>query len=608
MSLALLYSRIVESENLASRLGVLYPSVQKKHQDIIRNLLQAYEHQVVEIKGDTALITFENPQKAVRAAIDFQRFICNNQWPNQEKVNLAISLHWGIQHYADTAVSNDIRFVIEIAQLAQARQIVLSEIMARNLRGKEVKDLKLQPRGKTSLKGFNETHELYQVEIPGFRREEAIPNDVNGQPTIAVLPFHNLNNDSRDDYLGLGIAEEIINSLGKNSAVKVIARATTFGVNPMLKVKDLGNLLKATVILDGTVKKEKDNLQISVELTDVHSGDDLWAKEFSRSKDDIIAIQDEISNSLLNLLLNDQDAEDASDIQDIQTENAEAYDAYLRGNRFYYQFSVQSIQFARRMYQQAMQIDRKYALAYCGLANCYAYLFMHHEQSEENMTRAVEYSKKAVVLNPSLAAAYAAFGLALSLNGQYEESEAAFEKAISLDPLLFDTHYQYGRMEFSRGNLRKAAELFDYASRIRQDDYQALLLMGQCFDSLHEPEEAIKTRQQGLQIAEEVLQLNPGDVRALYMAANALVALGGYDNRQKGIEHLNRAFTLDPKDPMLLYNAGCIYSLCKMKEEALNCLEQAVEQGLTQKAWYEHDSNLDILRKEERFERIIDSL
>ena len=607
MSLALLYSRIAASEKLASRLGVLYKDVQKKHRDIIQSLLQAYNHQVLDLKDDVSFFTFNSPEQAVRAAIDFQQFICNNQWPNEEEVRLAIGVHWRHQQSFEQAEANDLRLTMEIANAAEPGQILLSQAMVENLRGKQAYDLHITPVGKIPLKGSAEFVKISEVEVPGVARRRAIPA-LNGQPTIAILPFHNLDSDSRDDYLGLGIAEEIINSLGKNPDIKVIARATTFGVNPMLKIKELGELLNASVILDGTVRKESDQLHISVELTDINSGNDLWVEEFARDKDEILAVQDEITANLLNVLLDKKAPQTSNDIQDIQTENAEAYEAYLRGNRFYYQFSVQSIQFARRMYQQALQLDRQYALAYCGLANCYSYLFMHHNQSAENMQKAQEYSKKAVQLNNKLAAAQAALGLALSLSGEYEASEKAFEKAIAQDPLLFEAHYQYGRMEFGRGNLRKAAEEFDYASHIRQDDYQTLLLMGQCFDSLHEIEEAVKTRQRGVQIAEEVLQLNPGDVRALYMAANGLAALGGYDNRQRSIEFLNRAFTLEPKDPMLLYNAGCIYSLCEMKEEALNCLEQAVEQGLTQKAWYEHDSNLDILRQEERFKNILAKL
>jgi adenylate cyclase len=298
----------------------------------------------------------------------------------------------------------------------------------------------------------------------------------------------------------------------------------------------------------------------------------------------------------------------ASDIQETQTENIEAYDAYLKGNKFYYQYSLQSIQFARQMYQHAMQLDRTYALAYCGLANCFSYLFMHHSRSEENLMNAEKFSKKAIELNSSLATAYSAYGLALSLRENYEESEKAFEKAVSLEPLLFEAQYQYGRMEFNRGDLLKAAVQFEAASRIRQDDYQTLLLNGQCYDTLGNIEKAIETRIKGVKIVEEVLQLNPGDVRALYMGANGLVALGGHDKRRQGLEWLQRALTLEPKDPMLLYNAGCIYSLCDMSEEALNCLERAIETGLTQKAWYEHDSNLDVLRDNPHFQKLLDSL
>lgn len=608
MSSALLYARIAEADSLSSRLGVHYQSVLDDHHKIIQSLLVAYNCQIIELKDETTFIIFYDPEKAVRAAIDFEQFICNKKWPNGEKVTMAIGIHWGLHQVSDTNLSNDVKLTMDMAKMARGRQVLLSKALVENLKGKKAYDLKIYPVSTLQAYGTNEKIDLLEVEIPGMPRIRKEPFEKNGQPTIAVLPFHNLTSDSRDDYLGLGIAEEVIKALDKTPDIRVIARATTFGVNPMLKIEELGKLLNASVILDGTVKKEANNLFISVELTDIASGKDLWVREYTRNTEELMAVPDEITKALCNVLVNDKAATINAEVQQEQTGNTEAYDAYLRGNRFYYQFSVQSIQFARRMFQQALQLDRHYALAYCGLANCYSYLYMHHSQSAENLTKAEQYSKKAVAINATLAAAYAALGLALSLSANYEESEEAFEKAIELDPLLFEAHYQYGRMEFGRGDLRKAVHQFDYASHIRQDDYQSLLLMGQCYDSLNETNEAISTRQRGVQIAEEVLQLNPGDVRALYMAANGLVALGGEDNKLKGIEFLNRAFTLDPKDPMLLYNAGCIYSLCSMKTEALNCLDQAIEQGLTQKAWYAHDSNLNPLREESRFKELISKL
>jgi adenylate cyclase len=608
MGLALLFTKIEDSVGLSTRLGILYNDVLEKYREIIQSLLVAYHSQVIELSGDTAFISFENAEHAIRAAQDFQQFINHQPWPNQETVKIGIGINWGINDFSDTHISYDVKLTMEICSAAHGGQILLSKSIADRLKGKQVNDVKINPVGNFRLNGFDECQSLFQIEVPGINVNFSGIKTENDLPSIAVLPFHNLNSDSRDDYLGLGIAEEIINSLGKNPDIQVLARATTFGVNPMLKIKDLGELLNAAYILDGTVKKENDNINITVELTEISSGNDLWVKEFDRSETELMAIQDEITDSLVGILLVKDEKQATSEIQEVQTENIEAYDAYLRGNKFYYQYSLQSIQFARRMYQRALQLDRKYALANCGLANCFSYLFMHYQRSEENLLNAEKFSRQAIALNSSLAAAYASYGLALSLSENYEESEEAFEKAISLDPLLFEAQYQYGRMEFNRGNHLKAANLFETASRIRQDDYQSLLLSGQCHDSLGNIEEAAQTRTKGVQIASEVLQLNPGDVRALYMGANGLVALGGHNNRIKGIEWLNRAFTLEPNDPMLLYNAGCIYSLCKMKEEALNCLEHAAKTGLTQKAWYAHDSNLDFLRDDPRFIALLHSL
>jgi TolB-like protein/Tfp pilus assembly protein PilF len=444
------------------------------------------------------------------------------------------------------------------------------------------------------------------LDAPGLKVNFPLLRAESASPSIAVLPFYNMNEDLRGDYLGLGIAEEIISSLGKTPGLQVLARAATFGVNPMRNIKELGEVLNAEVVLDGTLKKDEDKIYITAELTDIKSGDNVWVKKYDRNADEVLAIQDEIIRDVIATLVSgEEEKAPVRDVQTIQTHNVEAYENYLRGNKFYHQYSLQSIQFARQMYQHALQLDRTYALAYCGLADCYSYLFMYSAQSGENLQKAEEFSIKAIKLNPELAEAHSSYGLALSLKENFEASEQAFEKAINLDPMLYEAYYQYGRMLFSHGDLLKAAVHFEASSRIRQDDYQALLLNGQCYDSLGFEDKALETRIQGVKIAEEVLELNPGNVRALYMGANGLVVLG---EKKKGLEWLQRALTLEPDDPMLLYNAGCIYSLCKMPDEALNCLERSTKTGLTQKSWYENDSNLDILREMPRFKEMLDSI
>ena len=295
----------------------------------------------------------------------------------------------------------------------------------------------------------------------------------------------------------------------------------------------------------------------------------------------------------------------ARKIQHIHTENVEAYDHYLQGRRFYYQFSNTGIEAALNMFRKAIEIDDRYALAYCGIADCYSYLHMYMETSELNREQALAASHTALELDPLLPEAHASHGVALALGKQFTEAEAAFERALELDPELFEAHYLYARVCFAQGKLEEAAAHYAAAHKKRPEDYQSLLLAGQIYDDLGRVEQAKAVRREGVQVVEQHLRLHPDDTRALYMGANGYIALG---NTTKGRLWLERALLLEPEDPMLLYNAGCIYALMNQTEEALTCLEGSVAAGVTQREWYENDSNLDAVRDHPRFKALLERM
>jgi adenylate cyclase len=208
-------------------------------------------------------------------------------------------------------------------------------------------------------------------------------------------------------------------------------------------------------------------------------------------------------------------------------------------------------------------------------------------------------------MDPRSAQAWASRGLSLSLSGHNEEAGKAFELAIRLAPDLFEAHYFHARHCFALGQLERAARLYEESMRVNPDDYQSPLLVAQIYDDLGRPGEATVARQRGIEVAGRHLRLNPDDARAFYMAANALVALGKLPQGQQWAE---RALAIRPDDPMLLYNVGCIFSMLGRVEPAIECLEKAASNGLTHKGWYEHDSNLDPLRKHPRFEELVGNL
>jgi TolB-like protein/Tfp pilus assembly protein PilF len=440
---------------------------------------------------------------------------------------------------------------------------------------------------------------LYQVNIPGTRDDFPQPRIQSVDKRIAVMPFENLSEDADNEHFCQGIAEELIVSLGKIQGLRVISRSSSFAVGKEhLSPEQIGKKLNVTSVLEGRVRTNNGQMRISVELVDTESGLDIWSGQYDSPREEIFHMQDEIAREITEALECKLIPEQMNAIERRQTKNIEAYDFYLRGRRFYLQFSTRGMEHALQMFEKAIDADDTYALAYAGIADCYSYLYQHLARTEDIIGKADAASQKAVELAPFLGNAYASRGIVLSLQSKFEEAEKAFQTAIENAPSLFLGWFHYGRMCFTYGKLDKAARLFKHANRVEPDDYQSILLAAQVYDDLGSKTLAQTLRQRGVVIARKWLELNPGDTRALYMAANALAFL---DESGKSLVLLKRALVLEPDDSMLLYNAGCVYAVLGMESEALNCLEKSYLEGLTLKGWYLNDSNLDSLREHPRY-------
>jgi TolB-like protein/class 3 adenylate cyclase/Flp pilus assembly protein TadD len=602
--ITLFFTDIEGSTRLTQRLGSTYVEVLDQHNEIIRSIIQSHLGKQIDNPGDGFFIAFPDPLEAVRAAISIQKFMHSHHWPGDIQLRIRMALHWGQANPVnDKYTGVEVHRTSRICNAGHGGQVLLSTAMADKVKGKLPPGISIREIGAFLLKDFDEPETIFQLVIPDLKMNFPLLKAKAVFPVVAVLPFDNLSKDSQNNFLGEGIAEDIIVALGRMPGITVMAKSSSFAAKEKtMNARELGEKLNATVVLDGSLKKVNGSIQLTTKLIDVASGLDLWTKKFDRNIEDIFVIQDEIAQNIVSSLKVTAAPNQARSIQETQTTDMEAYDHYLRGRRFYYQFSFQGVKFALQMFRRALQLDPNYVLALCGLADCFSYLYMYNDQSPENLEESDLASKTAIELDPLLAEAYASRGLSLYLRKKMRDAEYAFEKAIELDPLLFEAYYSYGRMLFAEGNLKKAAWLFETAHQSRPDDYQAMLLAGQCYDVLGMQENALECRQKGVKITEDLLQLNPGNIRALYLGANGLVAM---NEKAKGLQWLQRALMLEPEDAMLLYNAGCIYALCDMTDEALNCFEKAVKNGFTQKKWYVHDSNLNSLRQHPRFEELL---
>ncbi len=437
-------------------------------------------------------------------------------------------------------------------------------------------------------------------------RGELGPTAGGAGTSIAVLAFSDMSEHKDQDYFCEGIAEEIITALARVPDLRVASRVSSFQFKGSpLDSREIGRRLGVRHLLEGSVRKAGERLRITAELADVEAGFCLWTERYDRDLKDIFAIQEEIAGSLVAALQVTLSPSQRRALGKAATADVEAYECYLKGRMYFYQYSRRGVEFARQMFARAIEIDPGYALAHAGLADCCTYLFMHVIGKESMRTAALEAGRRAVELDPALAQAHVSLGLALSLTRDHDAAEREFEAALGLDPRLFEAHYFYARDSFMQHQLEKALGLYERAFELRPEDYQSPLLAGQIYADLGRPERAVASRRSGLEVAEKRLAFHPDDVRALYMGANALVALG---ETERGLEWAQRALALDPEDAMLLYNMACIFSMAGRLDDALGFVERSVGAGMNRLAWLENDSNLDAIRRHPRFAAALEEL
>ena len=417
--------------------------------------------------------------------------------------------------------------------------------------------------------------------------------------SIAVLPFADMSPDKDQDYFCEGIAEEIINAMTKVQALRVASRSSAFahkGKNQ--DIREVGEQLGVSTVLEGSVRKAGSRLRIIVQLINVTDGYCLWSERFDRELEDVFAVQDEIAENIvraLRVVLTDQEKRA---IDQPRPGSVEAYEFYLRGRQAFNLFREKSLQFARRMFARAIEIDPAFAPAYAGTADASSFLFMWWDPSRANLHEAEAASRQALELAPEMAEAHAARGLALTLSEQYAEAEREFLTALRLDPKSFDAHYFYARACFQQGRYEDAAAAFVRASALRPEDYQSPALLALAYKALGRSAEGEQSQLKALRIIERHLELNPDDARAVYLGANGLAYLG---KSEESLAWSERALALDPLDPAVLYNVACGFAQLGLTDKALDCLEQATTYGSGHRPWIEKDPDLDPIRNHPRF-------
>jgi TolB-like protein/Flp pilus assembly protein TadD len=341
-----------------------------------------------------------------------------------------------------------------------------------------------------------------------LRKKPAFLSRVNAasalaQKSIAVLPLLNESSDPDDEYFSDGLSEELIADLAQVKGLKVIGRSSSFRFkNKKEDSKTIGEKLGVSTLLEGTVRKQGDQVRIVAELVNAADGTELWTRTFDRELKDIFAVQAEIAEAVATSLELTVLGGKESSAKNAATKSMEAHNAYLQGHFYFERGNLGDYRKSVGFFEQATRLDPDYALAYAERAEAWAWIGdLSSGKQKEAWTAAGSDAEKAVAIDPGLAEAHAALGWvrffiewkfaeglaelarAQQLSpwnptandlmarvvvylGQFQEAEKLARQAVEFDPLAYQARTSLARILFTEGKLdeaeasaRKAAEL-----------------------------------------------------------------------------------------------------------------------------------------------------
>src|SRR2546429_7946259 len=229
---------------------------------------------------------------------------------------------------------------------------------------------------------------------------------------IAILPFANISPDPADEYFADGMTDELIAVLSKIGSLRVVARTSAMRFKgEKATANRIGQELKVGSLIEGSVRKSKNRVRITVQLVNTQSEEQLWTESYDRDLQDIFSVQSDIAQQVAKALELRLGVRESSAIQRKQTQNPEAYSLYLKGRRSWNLRSENEINRAIKYFEEAIGRDPGYALAYAGLADCYSILgYYAFRRPAAVYPRAKELAEKALSLNESIADTHAFLG------------------------------------------------------------------------------------------------------------------------------------------------------------------------------------------------------
>jgi TolB-like protein len=454
---------------------------------------------VVKNTGDGVLVEFGSVVDALRCALNVQRGMAerNKDVPPDERIEFRIGINLGdIILDSGDIFGDGVNVTARLEGLAEPGGICLSDDAQRQVRGKL--DVAFEDAGEQRLKNIARPVRVFRVRPAGAAANARPVLALPDKPSIAVLPFQNLSGDPAQEYFADGMVEDIITALSRFRNLFVISRNSSFTYKGhAVDVKQVGRELGVRYVLEGSVRKAANRVRITAQLIDATTGAHLWADRFDGALEDIFALQDQVTESVVGAIAPKLERAEIARAQRKPTESLDAYDYYLRAHAAIHPWTREGNEEALKLFYRAIELDPGFASAYGMAAWCCFQRkvsgWMQDRgreivESERLARRAAELGKddavalsaagfvlayvvrdmaagvasidRALALNPNLAWAWLYSGWARIWLGQPDvaiEHLAHAMRLSPLDPLIADVQAGIAHAHFFAGRYDEAA-------------------------------------------------------------------------------------------------------------------------------------------------------
>jgi TolB-like protein/class 3 adenylate cyclase/Tfp pilus assembly protein PilF len=478
---------------------------------------------IVKRTGDGVLIEFASVVDAARYGIEIQRGMAkrNAEVPQDKRIELRMGIHVGdVLIEEDDIFGDGVNVAARLEGIAEPGGICFSRAAFEQVEGKI--DASFEDGGDQQLKNIARPIRIYRINFTAPVRSATLM--LPAKPSIAVLPFQNMSGDPEQDYFADGMVEDIITGLSRIKWLFVIARNSSFTYKGRtVDVKQVGRELGVRYVLEGSVRKVGSRVRITCQLIEGETGAHIWAERYDRPLDDIFALQDEITLSVVGAIEPNLRLAEVERAKRKRPDSLDAYDLVLQALPDVYSRMPEQSQRALRLLARALELDPTYALAHACAAQCNHAIFLRGGQNIENRKAAVRHAQAALAYGQDDALALTLAGFSIGMEGHDRAAAfAAFEASLAVSPSSALSFMQGSVIHALAGDAERAIEWSEKGLRLSPlDPWRSSAFLALALAKFH-----LGQDQEAAADARKSVQSSPGFSIPYVALAAALSRLG----------------------------------------------------------------------------------